>query len=102
MKIHISILSAIVLLAAPSAFADAAAIYKKECASCHGADGKGNTKMGKKIKIKDMTAEVGKLSDAQIAGTIKDGVTENGKVRMKPAKVGGADIQALTKYVRSL
>ncbi len=30
-------------LAAPPGSADGAAVYKKSCASCHGADGKGGT-----------------------------------------------------------
>lgn len=102
MKIHITILTALALLTAPSAFADAAATYKKECASCHGADGKGNTKMGKKLKIKDMGSELAKISDAQAAKIIKDGVSEGGKVRMKPAKVAEGDIPALVKYIRTL
>lgn len=105
MKIHICILSAAaaILLAAPSAFADAKAVYTKNCANCHGADGKGDTKMGKKLKIKDMSVEQKKLSDAKIAQAIKEGASENGKVRMKPAKgLSDADIQDLVKYVRTL
>ncbi|HZH03082.1 MAG TPA: c-type cytochrome, partial [Myxococcaceae bacterium] len=30
--------------------------YKAQCKSCHGADGKGDTKVGKKEKVKDMTS----------------------------------------------
>jgi mono/diheme cytochrome c family protein len=83
--------------------ADGAAIYAKECAKCHGADGKGDTKMGKKLKIKDLTVEVAKLSDAKIAASITDGVKEGGKVRMKPIKgQSDADIQAVVKFVKSL
>jgi mono/diheme cytochrome c family protein len=83
--------------------ADGAAIYTKECAKCHGADGKGDTKMGKKLKIKDLTVEVAKLSDAQIAASITDGVKEGDKVRMKPVKtVAAADVQAVVAYVKSL
>jgi mono/diheme cytochrome c family protein len=83
--------------------ADGSEIYKKECAKCHGADGKGDTTMGKKLKIKDLTAEVGKLSDAQIAASIKEGVKEGDKVRMKPIKaLSDADVQEVTKFVKTL
>lgn len=83
--------------------ADAATIYSKECAKCHGAAGKGDTKMGKKLKVKDLTVEVGKLSDAQIAASIKEGVMEGGKMRMKPIKgLSDADVAALVAYVKSL
>ena len=33
--------------------ADAAENWNKQCASCHAKDGSGNTKMGKKLKVKD-------------------------------------------------
>lgn len=83
--------------------ADGGAIYTKECAKCHGADGKGDTKMGKKLKIKDLTVEVVKLSDARIAASIKEGVKEGDKVRMKPIKgLSDADVEAVVKFVKTL
>ena len=45
--------------------ADAKAPYEKDCAKCHGADGKGETKMGKKIGAKDYT-------DAKVQAELKD------------------------------
>ena len=44
---------------------DAKASYESNCAKCHGADGKGQTKMGQKLGIKDYT-------DAKIQGALKD------------------------------
>lgn len=83
--------------------ADGGAIYTKQCAKCHGADGKGDTKVGKKLKVKDLTVEVGKLSDARIAASITEGVMEGDKKRMKPIKgLSDADIQAVVKFVKSL
>ena len=42
-----------------AAEADGAAIYKSKCASCHGADGKGETPAGKAMKVRDLgSAEV--------------------------------------------
>jgi mono/diheme cytochrome c family protein len=85
--------------------ADGAAIYGKKCKSCHGADGSGNTKMGKKLKCRDLSnaAVQAKLTDTAIAKSITDGVSEGGKVRMKPITgLSAADIQAVVKYVRTL
>ncbi|MGZ4974648.1 MAG: c-type cytochrome, partial [Limisphaerales bacterium] len=44
---------------------DAQANYDKQCAKCHGADGKGDTKMGKKLGAKDYT-------DAKVQAELKD------------------------------
>ena len=47
------------------AFADGAAIFKTKCAPCHGADGSGQTPVGKNLKVKDLrSAEVQKLKGA--------------------------------------
>ena len=35
--------------------ADVKENWEKSCAKCHGPDGKGDTKMGKKLEIKDFT-----------------------------------------------
>jgi cytochrome c len=42
-------------MALSAAAADAKATYERDCAKCHGADGKGDTKMGKKLGCKDYT-----------------------------------------------
>jgi len=85
--------------------ADGKAIYTKECSKCHGGDGKATTKMGKKLKCRDLSdpAVQKKLSDAAIAKSITDGVKEGGKTRMKAIKgLSSADIAAVVKYVRGL
>jgi mono/diheme cytochrome c family protein len=102
--IIIFVTSAAFLTAGMSAYAaDGAAIYSKQCSKCHGADGKGATPMGKKLKVKDLSVEQKKLSDDAIIKSIKVGVTEGGKQRMKPIKdLSDADIAAVVKYVRTL
>src|SRR5882672_575011 len=58
---------AIALAMSVSAFAaDATAdVFKSKCASCHGADGKGDTPAGKKMNVKDLASDdVQKQSDA--------------------------------------
>ena len=81
-------------------FADAAADYKAKCATCHGPDGKGDTAMGKSMKVKDLGSdEVQKQSDAELTTII-----EKGKKPM-PAyegKLTKEQIDGLVKYIRSL
>jgi mono/diheme cytochrome c family protein len=49
-------------------------IFKAKCAMCHGADGGGDTTMGKKMKVRDLgSAEVQKQSDAELAEIIAKG-----------------------------
>ena len=83
--------------------ADGVAIYTKECTKCHGADGKGDTAMGKKLKIKDLSADAGKLTDAQIQASVKEGIKDGDKLRMKPIKsLSDADVQEVAKFVKTL
>src|SRR6478672_871988 len=55
--------------------ADVKEIWDKQCAKCHGADGKGDTKMGKKLEVKDYTsAKVqAEMTDAEMTKIIKEG-----------------------------
>lgn len=105
MKIQICLLAAIALATAPAAFADAAAVYAKNCASCHAKDGSGNTKMGKKSGAQDYRdAKVqASFSDADALNAIKNGVTKEGKEKMKAYgdKVSDAEAKELVAYVRA-
>src|SRR5436305_14701314 len=81
--------------------ADAGAdVFKAKCASCHGADGKGDTAMGKNLKLKDLgAADVQKASDPEITDVIAKG--------KKPmpgyeGKLTNDQIQDVVKYIRSL
>src|SRR6202034_2421364 len=48
-----------------------AALYKSKCAACHGADGKGETAVGKADKIRDLgSADVQQQSDADLTAII--------------------------------
>ena len=94
------------LLVAPSPAADVQANWTKHCASCHGKDGKGQTKAGKMAGVKDQTDaqyQAG-LKDDKIFAAIKDGLKEDGKEKMKPFKdkLSDDEIKALIAHVRSL
>ena len=84
--------------------ADAKATYEKDCAKCHGTDGKGETKMGKKYAAKDYTdAKVqAELKDEAAIKAIKEGYKDKeGKVVMKPSEgLSDDDIKALVAYMR--
>ena len=75
------------------------------CAKCHGADGKGQTKMGQKLGVKDLTdAKVqADMKDDAIAKAIKEGVKDaDGKVLMKPADgLSDDDVKGLVSYIRA-
>ena len=84
--------------------ADVKDTYDKNCAKCHGADGKGATKMGKKLGCKDYTdAKVqADLKDDKAAKSIKEGLKEGDKTLMKPAEdLSDAEIKALVEHMKS-
>ncbi len=99
------IIAALAIPALSVCAADAKANYEKDCAKCHGADGKGETKMGKKLGAKDYTdAKVqAELKDEAAFKAIKEGLKDKeGKTLMKPAEdTSDADIKALVAYMRT-
>jgi cytochrome c6 len=76
------------------------------CTKCHGAEGKGDTKIGAKMGCKDFTdAKVqADLKDDAAFKAIKEGLkSEDGKTQMKPFDTLSDDeIKALVAYVRGL
>ena len=75
-------------------------VYKAKCAGCHGSDGKGETAMGKNLKLKDLaSADVQKQSDADLTTVI-----EKGKKPMPgyEGKLTKDQINDLAKYIRAL
>jgi cytochrome c6 len=74
--------------------AAAAATYKSKCAMCHGADGKGKPAM----KTLDMTsADVQKMSDAELTDIIT-----KGKGKMPAYKMTPDEVKDMVAYIRSL
>ena len=105
MKKVIILASIIGFAAAMTAFADGKENYEHLCSKCHGADGKGQTKMGQKLGVKDFTdAKVQEeLKDEAAFKAIKEGVKDkDDKTLMKPAEgLSDDDIKGLVAYMRS-
>jgi cytochrome c6 len=104
----IIVLTITFLIAAPLSLraADAKTNWSNNCAQCHGASGKGDTKMGKMLNAMDLTdpTKQASFTDAKAATAIKDGVKQNGKTTMKAfgGKLSDDEIKALVAYVRTL
>src|SRR5262252_2061085 len=87
--------------------ADAKETYDKNCAKCHGEDGKGKTKMGEKLGVKDYTDPKvqAELKDPEMTKAIKEGVKEkdSDKIKMKGfgETLNDDEIKALVAYVRA-
>jgi len=84
-------------------------LWKAKCASCHGADGKGQTDQGQKMGIADYTAASWQAShdEAKVKAAIESGVNreKNGKKQeMDPFKdkLEPAQIDSLAAFVKQL
>jgi mono/diheme cytochrome c family protein len=82
-----------------AAQADGQKLFDTTCVKCHGADGSGNTVVGKAVGAKDLGApEAKKLTDAEIHAQI-----EQGKGNMPPfgGSLNKAQIDSLIPIVRA-
>lgn len=88
-----------------AAASDAKGNWDTLCAKCHGADGKGQTNMGRKLGVKD-------YSDPQVQTALKDEAAfkaikegfkaKDGKTVMRPAEnLSDEDIKGLVAYLRT-
>ncbi|HKS37956.1 MAG TPA: cytochrome c [Verrucomicrobiae bacterium] len=84
--------------------ADVKENWEKNCMKCHGADGKGNTKMGKQSGVKDYTDPKvqEEMKDENALKVIKEGIVEKGKKKMDPYKdkLTEDEIKALIAFMR--
>jgi mono/diheme cytochrome c family protein len=81
-------------------------LFKAQCASCHGVDGRGQTTAGKQVGAKDWTdgKTLKAFTDDDIKKLIRSGKKgDDGKERM-PAfpRLTDEQVQALVEHVRSL
>src|ERR1044071_465547 len=85
--------------------ADTQENWNKHCVSCHGKDGKGQTKAGRMADVKDFTDAKYQASfdDGAALKQVKEGLKDKaGKDRMKPfaEKLNDDEIKALIEHIR--
>lgn len=108
MKMQTKIIAASVAFLLGSALsfaAPAAENWENHCAKCHGADGKGQTKVGKKLKLKDYTdaAVQAAMTDEEIIKVTTEGVIVDGKEKMKAFKdeLSADEIKDFVAFIRA-
>lgn len=75
-------------------------LYVQNCARCHGADGRAETRLGKKLEAADLTSEdVQGMSAAKITRAITNGRPDMPAFRKKLTR---QQIAQIAGYVRSL
>jgi cytochrome c553 len=79
--------------------------WENHCTKCHGEDGKGQTKVGKKLKLKDYTdAKVqAEMKDEEMIKATTEGILDAaGKEKMKGYKdeLSADEIKDLVAYIR--
>lgn len=72
-------------------------LYVSNCARCHGADGRGDTQLGREYDIPDL--KTSRISTAKVKQIITKG---HGDMPAFGKKLKAAQITSLTNYVRSL
>jgi cytochrome c6 len=73
------------------------AIYVKNCARCHGADGKSETGLGRSLDTPDLTAE--RPSTGRIISVVKNG---DGSMPAFGKKLTAKQISSVASYVKTL
>ena len=97
-----AILLAAGLLVGLPAFADEGkAKYEKICATCHGMEGRADTKKGKKLKAADYR-EIPELEGPDAIEHVKKTVRENKKHRNTAKKVSDAELASIAQYVQAM
>lgn len=106
MKLRTLLLAAPLFIVVGVYGADVTAIWTEHCAKCHGESGMGQTNMGRKLSIADLSDSKiqARFTDEDAMKAIKEGVKDKeGKVTMKPIENLKTDeMNALVTYVRGL
>ena len=79
---------------------DGARIFKEKCVLCHGANGGGDTPLGKQLKAADLRAKnVRQMSDSELHRLVHDG---RGNMPPYSDQLSSEGIDQVVKYVRTL
>jgi len=94
------LLNAQIIFAGGDPASAGAKTFTSKCASCHGKDGRGDTAMGKKLKLRDLTsADVQKQSDQQLHTITAKG---KGKMLAYEKKLTEEQIHEVVAFIRQL
>jgi cytochrome c6 len=75
-------------------------IFQEQCVGCHGADGKAQTEIGKKVEAADLTSSaVQEQSDSKLGRVIKSGKK---KMPSFDGKLSDEEIGSVVAYIRQL
>jgi mono/diheme cytochrome c family protein len=88
-----------------TAFAeDASELWKARCKSCHGEDGRAQTRMGQKEALADLTQPAWQQSvtDEAIRQVIAEGSPRNAKMKPFKEKLTPEQISSLVTYIRGM
>ncbi len=84
---------------------DAQSDWTKHCLKCHGAAGKGETRMGRQLRVKDYSDPKvqAEMKDEDMLRILRDGVKDGAKVKMEAYKdkLSEPEIKDLLALVRS-
>jgi cytochrome c6 len=96
-----AVVLSLVFASVPAMAQDAgAALYKTKCAACHGADGKGETAIGKADKIRDLgSPDVQQQGDADLTAAITTG---KGKMPAYGKSLKPEQVKDLVAFIRTL
>jgi mono/diheme cytochrome c family protein len=86
--------------AAADAPGDGAKLYDANCVKCHGADGHGDTPMGKAMKAKSLVDP--KWTAADSADAVVSAFRANPKHKSVASKVSDDDLRLIAVHVRAL
>ena len=84
----------------PALAGDGKALYEANCQKCHGADGKGDTPMGRAMKAASLVDP--KWASAETPDNIVSAFRENPKHKAIAAKVSDDDLRAIAPYLGEL
>jgi len=77
-----------------------AATFKGKCQLCHGADGTGNTTLGKQLQAANLRSkDVQKKTNAELHKAVHDG---NGNMPPFAEQLSDSEIDQVIKFVRTL
>jgi mono/diheme cytochrome c family protein len=92
-----TVMAALLLVSTAAWAADGAAVYKANCAKCHGDAGKADTAAGKAMKVPAFDAKIAAMSADEIAAKVKADPKHAAVV-----KAVGDDLPAAAAHVKEL